>query len=306
MSTEFINLLYTMKLHTQKITCMAFSNKSDILVTGGADKMINIVDIKTFQKVCSFEAHIKPITDIKIIESQEQTNNNTTLLCTSSLDCTLKMFGIKNKKIEHIFDLKGHKTSVISIEIVNNYILSLDVEGIIIRWNMNGMLEEVIQSFDNATQVNIYSNIKCMVLHSENTLLVSDRSKVFLFDYVNKKETKKVLNEPASSIKIKNNHFVVCLKDKIVVYDANLNEIESITVMGDKIQSGCILNDKTLMVGTYQQIIRYSTFGNLNMKAHDNIVSCLESITVFDIEYIISCSYDGSIKIWIENEPITN
>ncbi|KAM0687949.1 hypothetical protein COBT_000796 [Conglomerata obtusa] len=284
---DFLIPLFDFHLHLHKITCTAICYELKLLITGGHDKLLNIINLQTFEKISTFEPHTKAITDIKIKEIICN-DKIEAFICTSSQDTEIKLFRYSNRTIEHICTYRGHKTPVTCIEFIGDTILSLDVDGEIRKWNWNGEFEENLQT----------NGIKTMLKYNETMLLVSDRNKVSLYDYTLNKNVKDLSNESSAIIRKKYNKFLVCHKDKIIVFDENLKKLNIINNLGDKVQSACMLSDSSILIGSYQQIHKHGLRDIANIKAHDNVVGCLESINIFDKEYVISCSYDGDCKVW--------
>ncbi|KAM0674545.1 hypothetical protein GVAV_002163 [Gurleya vavrai] len=284
---EFLKLVHAFKLHSQKISCLAIGNLSKIAITGGNDRLLNIINLKNNEHLTSFEPHQKAITDIKIKEIKNKDGFDV-LILTSSQNAEVKIFKFDGKSLNQILLFNKHKTSVHCVEFIENNVLSLDVDGELRKWNFDGFCEETLQT----------KEFKSILVVDKKNLLVSDRSKVFLFDITCNKIIKEILDESAISIKKKFDKYIVCLKDKVVVLDLNFKISNIVNILGEKLQSGCLLADGSVLIGSYQQIHKNGVQGIFNIQAHENVVVCMENTEICDKEIIISCSFDGDCKIW--------
>lgn len=207
------------------------------------------------------------------------------LIFTSSLDKEIRMFKYDGNT-EQINIFNGHTSSVISLEVMDINLISLDVEGFIRKWNFNGDCIGVYQT----------EGIKCIAGVSDNLLLVSDRNKIYLYDYVKDEIVKDIVDE-SGMIKKHDKGYILFLKDRVILLDNNLVKGSCVTVNGDRAISGCVASDGSLLVGAYQQIHRHGKT-QMNMKAHSNVISCMEMVEIHGKEVLVSGCYEGEVKLW--------
>ncbi|TBU09838.1 hypothetical protein CWI39_0031p0010, partial [Hamiltosporidium magnivora] len=285
-----LSLINTFKLHTQKITCMAISLESKYLFTGGSDKFLNIINLRDMKRELNFEPFNKQITDIKVKETRTEI-----YICVSSLEKELKLFKYKisesaeENRLECISLLNGHKGGILSIDFAEDGVFSVDIDGEIRKWNMKGEILKTVPTGDG---------VKSICYFGKNSLIVSDRNKVYLMDFYKNEIIRELVKESATTIKRCPGGYLMCLRNQVAVFDENLNRINTLPSAGDKPQSACLLMDNSVLVGCYQNIFQHGIGSVISIKAHDNMVTCLDSIVIFNKCYVVSCSQSGECKIW--------
>jgi WD40 repeat protein len=289
----FINELAHLRLHSQKVTSLCVCREKKILITGGADAAICIVDLSTFTHFLRFEAHQMQVSQIKVKEAPTSGSEDApTVFGSASLDGEVKVYQLRRREgkwdLSVLLVLKGHGCSVRGMDFGESRIFSMGIDGELRVWSMEGLCLSI---FSLKRTIRMISSI------SDKLLVISDVSSLFLFDA----ESGACIREiaPRGSIcsyKMKSGSLFV-FSDAVSLYDPSFSLVESVPFPADKIQSACYLCGRVVL-GGYQTIYEWFDKKLSIMHAHENIVTCLDAAEISGNNLLISASYDGDVKIW--------
>ncbi len=93
--------------HKKKPICIAISEESNLIATGGEDNKVLLWDLKTGQKLKEFVGHNDDIKDLDF-------NPGGTLLASGSEDWNVKLWDVKSKTL--VKTLLGHQSDVLTID----------------------------------------------------------------------------------------------------------------------------------------------------------------------------------------------
>lgn len=293
-----IKELTKLRLHTQKVTSVSICREKKALITGGADAFICVVDLTTFLHTLRFEAHSMQISQVKVREAASPMGEDSpTLFGSASLDTDVKIYKLERDEgswnVSVLLHLKGHTCSVRGIDFGETKIFSMGIDGELRVWNMEGACLSVFS---------LRRAIRMISAKSDRVIAISDINSAFLFDLDSGTCLKEIAARGAiCSYKMKNGSLLV-FSDAVVLYDSQYKMIESVPFPADKIQSACFVAGRVFL-GGYQTIYEWLDKRLSIIHAHDNIVTCLDSVEIAGKTLLISASYDGEVKIWEQFIP---
>lgn len=267
---ECLKKIKALQLHKQRINALCVSNKHNIFITGGYDQSVNIVDIRTY-RTTRIDLNVKIISDIKINDRENE------LLIAADNDIYIYKLGDYNL----INALKKHTCTIKSICIDGDKMFTLDVEGTLKKW----------KNYELVDSVDLHVN-KLLIFNG--VLVLSDRSKVFTYNYDSREVIDLLYNESAF-VKVYDNRLMLFLKTKVIIMDQNYESI-NVVVCNEKVQSGCILSDNGILLGVYQGMIKHINNEMFNVNSEGNVM-ILEKY-VKENEIVIGGCYDGSVVLW--------
>lgn len=110
------------------ITCSCVLNSQESVVIGTADNNIILFNFSTGTEIGNFYAHDSDISDISVI------GNN---LISFSFDTTLKIWNMLNSDFSHPKVFYDHEESILSADVCEDMIISIDSNGVILIRNIN-------------------------------------------------------------------------------------------------------------------------------------------------------------------------
>ena len=254
-------------------------------------------------------AHSNDIHKIKHYYNSLSKNH---LLLTSSSDKSIKIWNISSNPISNILEINdcfdGDNSSPFCMlfNIGEYFILGGSYNKKKQIWNKNGNLIGPIEK----SNLNYGRFIETTYIENKPYVLLSGENHSECYDYNNN------IIKTYKSNKYNNQHRIINLFKKneiiylisgdsggnVIIFDfISTNEISSISV-GNFIYSLCSLNEKYILVGSFNKELKIIDFDNKsivkNYSAHNNDILGIEKIKIPEKgEYIIT--YDGTdIKLW--------
>lgn len=279
--------IFTMKkLNDGRIAC-GFSNANIIIFS--KEKYEKEIELNSFHS-----GHITFLTQLK---------NNIFISCGS--DGVINFFKILENQYNLIQAIKAHSGRAMKLrELENNQLVSCSEDQTL---NFYIYQKEYIIEQKITTNISIYNEIETK---NGKLVLTGNSDKIQFFD-INKRK----LENQISGIKLygtlSNNMININEKllavggtDNIFIIDITSQEkINEIKIPGSScITCFCKLNDNILLTGDCSNTIRQFKISgefliqeNLKEKSHGNQIRMIES---FDNGIVITCSDDGSFKVW--------
>ena len=173
-------LKHTLQGHMERVTGVAFSSDSKLLVTCSWDKTIQLWDLSSMQRRHIFQGHTEGVNAVVF-------NPDNTLIASGSDDNTICLWNVKNGQKEHL--LCGHMAGI------NSVIFSTDG-----KWLASASLDTTIRVWDTATREKKYileghsRAVNSIAFSPDNLTLASGSwdNKVILWDMQNGKEKSKL------------------------------------------------------------------------------------------------------------------
>ena len=276
------------------------------LASGGNDGSIVIYNQKTFEQEMIIKEHTQSIYDLiqlkngnlvscsnddkKMNEYQIYENNTYKLIS----QVTVAKYGDKGNNLYKIQELENGEIGLVAYNLIIFYL------------NLNNKLDEDFKIVASDEQIGNY--IDMMVVKPDELVIVGGKDKIQFFD-IKSRQLKEIISFNRDIRWIPGN--VLCMlnerclciggKEKITIIDIhNKNIIQEVQ---HNFVHYCLLklNDNILLTGSDKgEIIQWEikenklTFLNKKEKAHQTYIY---EIIKFN-NFIISCSYDGSIKVW--------
>lgn len=290
-SLPFLKEVAKIKLHSQKITAMSICRSKKILLTGGLDTFISVLDLSTLAPILKFEAHSMQITQIR---TKESFPDAPTFFASASLAADVKLYKItevdRSYEVSLVHSLVGHKNYVRAIEFIKTRIVTVGMDGEVIEWSLNG---ECIST------CSLNRTIRMATAFTEDLMVIGDINSVFLYNPSLQSVVRELSSKGAFGFSKTKKDLVILHQDLAVRYNGAYSPIESIQLPTDKIQSVTTLFGKILL-GGYQAIYLWMERKFSIIHAHDTIVTCLDTLDSSSL--LISSSYDGEVKVW-ETSP---
>lgn len=271
----FLAPISTLHVHTQRVT--ALCPGESFFITGSTDRSISIVDIRSM-KPCIISLN-KPVIDIKIHKDNEA-KTETIFVATET-----EVLSFTSGSSDPVQTFCVQSTPIVSLDIAED-VLTLDVDGALRRWSFTGDLIENV----------ILQGVKSFVCVGDGLALVSDRLKVILYDYVKDEVVREIVTS-SGILKRYTNGYLIILRDSIYMLDKNFDIMNLINV-NDMVQSACMMDDNTVLVGLYNCIQKHGKGQVMTAEVHVGVVCCIEVISGFGKKYVVTCSQEGECKVW--------
>ncbi|EIJ87302.1 hypothetical protein NEPAR04_2094 [Nematocida parisii] len=282
-----IKEIANLRLHTQKINSMSVCHRHKILVTGGMDASICVVDLVNLNDVIRFESHSMQISQVKIRESS---GNDPLYFGSASLDREAKVYKISRDNgkltISLFLSLKGHKSSVKSIDFSNNKIYTMGIDGELRIWGMDGIC---ISAFI------LRRTIKLMISR-DNIIAVCDINSISLFNPDTSSYIKDISSKGIITAYKTHNNNIFILSDSIIIYDKAFYSQSIIPFSCDKIQSVCTVPGR-LFLGGYNMIYEVQD-KNVYTRAYDGMISAMEGTVIGNRSVLLTGGQNGEVRVW--------
>jgi len=271
------------------------------LASGGDDGVINIYNKETFNPELTIFEHSNSVWDLIQLK-------NGNLVSCSYNDKKMNVYQLlENNKYKLLSQISvGNDNSPRKIiELENDEIGLVAYKSIIFYLNINNKLDEDFNIKPNQNEIGDYRN---MISVKPGELVISGAADKIQFFELNSRKLKEIININrdirwgVDNLLCMMNERCLCVggKDKITIIDVYQKSI--IREVEDKGVHYCLykLNDNILLTGNNCDITQWKiSQTNLELirkkeKAHQNNI---REIIRFN-NFIMSCSVDGSIKIW--------
>ncbi|KAM0685648.1 SCF ubiquitin ligase complex subunit cdc4 [Conglomerata obtusa] len=137
---------YVLKGHTESVRCLDV--RANLLVTGSYDGSVILWEFKTGKKVKNLKRHTQRVYAVKIGDD----------FIVSSGQCGDIFVSDKFGNLK--FVLKEHRSVVVWLEILKNYLISAGADGNIIKWNLrSGEKEYQIMERKHTTALKCYNGL---------------------------------------------------------------------------------------------------------------------------------------------------
>ena len=280
----------SIKIHNKRINSFLILKNDDRFLSSSEDSKIFVFDNKTFQ------------IDFEINEFQSGILNviqlfNLNLLC-SDRNGFLILFKITSKFNYQILIKKKFDFYFFNfIQLKNFSILTCNKENKIINFNLN--LEEIFT-------LNLNGFFRSL-LEINNIIITTDfkNNKILFFE--NKNIIKEISNIQIygsnKDLKIINKKLFLCQGiNKLYFLNIQTKNVDLIINFNNSINETLIINENNLLIceGNLLKFLRKNSYENLNwnlifkIQLHETKISCLKIIK----NYLISCAFNGEIKIW--------
>lgn len=271
----FLGLVTTLHVHTQRITAFCYSDS--FFITGSTDRSISIIDIRTM-KPCIISLN-KPVIDLKMHKSSDA-KPEIVFVATDT-----EVFSFISGSSEPLQTFTIQSSPIVGIDI-SDEVLTLDVEGILRRWAFTGDFIENVS----------LQGIKSFICVGKGLALISDRSKVILYDYKKNELVREIISSPGVLKKYAKGYLCL-LRDSVYILDNDFDILNLINV-NDMVQSACMVDDGSVLVGLYNCIQKHGKGPVMLTEAAVGVICCIEVISGFGKKYVVTCSQEGECKVW--------
>jgi len=294
------------------------NNSIDYLISSSYDKTIKIWNLQTFEFITSLTGHTNVIKNIITFNKMIDENNSIDYLISCSYDSTIKIWDLRN--FEYITTLKGHQDWVTNIIIKSNNTFHSTNHKIIKSHKMinkNNSIDYLIScSCDYTIKIWNLQTFECIETLEGHESWVTN-----IITY------KKIIDKNNSI-----DYLISCSNDKTIkIWDLKTFKCVA-TLKGHKygVTNILIFNkmiDKNTSIDyliscSYDSTIKIWNLKNFEfiatLEGHTDTIRniIIKSTSTFDsvnhkiidsdkmidknnnVDYLISCSYDGTIKIW--------
>lgn len=280
----------SIKIHNKRINSFLILKNDERFLSSSEDSKIFVFDNKTFQidfEINEFQSGILNV--IQLFDLN--------LLC-SDRNGFLILFKITSKFNYQILIKKKFDFYFFNfIQLKNFSILTCNKENKIINFNLN--LEEIFT-------LNLNGFFRSL-LEINNLIITTDfkNNKILFFE--NKNIIKEISNIQIygsnKDLKIINKKLFLCQGiNKLYFINIQTKNVDLIINFNNSINETLIINENNLLIceGNLLKFLRKNSYENLNwnlifkIQLHETKISCLKIIK----NYLISCAFNGEIKIW--------
>ncbi|KAI5171158.1 hypothetical protein NEFER03_0560 [Nematocida sp. LUAm3] len=290
-SSLLLKEISKLRLHTQRITTMSICHRKKILATGGMDGAICVVDLLNLSDLIRFEPHTMQISQVKMKESLSP-NDPYLLFGSASMDREAKVYKVTRAEgkleLSLFLSLKGHKSSVKSIDFSSSKIYTIGIDGELRIWSMEGVC---LAAFA------LRRTIKSLLVRSDSMVGIGDINSISLFNPENASYHKEISEKGSvSSYKTQSTSLFV-LTDGILIFDQKFIKSHVLPLPSERIMSSCIVGNR-LFFGGYQMIYEIEEKKVYTCAVHDGMICAIEGTLLNNRVILITTSHDGEIKIW--------
>ncbi|KAI5160825.1 hypothetical protein NEAUS03_1362 [Nematocida ausubeli] len=287
MMKEITNL----RLHTQKINSMTICHRHKILITGGMDASICVVDLVNMSDVIKFESHTMQISQVKI---KENTNSVEPVLYfgSASLDREAKVYKVTRENgklnVSLFLCLKGHKSSVKAIDFGVSKVYTMGIDGELRIWGMDGVC---LGAFA------LRRTVKMMITRSDSIIAVCDVNSISLFNPESAAYIKDISNKGAVAAYKTASNSIFVVNDGVIIYDKSFFTQTMIPFPSDKIQCVCAISGR-LFLGGYQMVYEVQEKNVYKMQMYDGMVTAMEGTVIGNRAILLTGGQNGEVKVW--------
>lgn len=299
-STAVLKEIKKLKLHTQKINTMSICHRRKILVTGGVDASICVVDLTNINDIVKFESHTMQISQVKVKDVVDASGDTSVYFGSASLDRDAKVYKVvKNEgklEVSAFLYLKGHKSSVKGIDFTQSKIYTMGIDGELRVWNMEGAC---LGAFA------LRKTVKLLAARADNMIALCDVNSVSLFNPETAAYSKELSGKGASSLYKTQTNMLFVLSDSVLIYDRTFCSPQVLQLPSDKIHSSCIIAGR-LFLGGYQMVYEVCEKSVQVFQVHEGVVNVLEGTVLNNRVVLLTGSNEGEVKVWETAERIRN
>ncbi|KAI5191173.1 hypothetical protein NECID01_1342 [Nematocida sp. AWRm77] len=281
-----------LRLHSQKISTMSICHKKKILVTGGMDAFICIVDLANLSDMVKFEPHTMQISQVKVKETESSPPDSSMYFGSASLDREAKVYKVSKQDrkldVSVFLYLKGHKSSIKAIDFGPAKIYTMGIDGELRIWSMDG---QCLGAFA------LRRTVKMIASRSDQLILICDVNSISLFNPETAMYVKDIAAKGALSLYKTLNNTLFVLADSVVIYDKMFYSHQVIPLPSERIHSGCTVGGR-LFLGGYQMVYEVFEKAVYKSQAHEGIVSAIEGTVINNCIVLLTSSREGEVKIW--------
>jgi len=276
----------TLEGHTNFVTSVAVSgiiNTSDniekqYIISGSSDKTIKIWDLSTFKLVETLEGHTEYVTSVAVISSVEKTADlPKKYIISGSADKTIKIWDLSTFKL--VETLEGHTSDVASLTVSSKYIISGSFDKTIKIWDLSTF--KLVETLEGHTD-----NVNCVAVSDKYIISGSADTTIKIWD--------------------------LSTFELVETLEGHIQTVLYVAVSGIINTTTNKFGKQYIISGSDDNTIRFwdlSTFKLVKtLEGHTRLVSSVAVSSVFNTtdkfgniiskQYIISGSYDSTIKIW--------
>ncbi|KAH9385894.1 uncharacterized protein NEMAJ01_0790 [Nematocida major] len=278
-----------LRLHTQKINSISICQKNKIVVTGGMDASICVLDLLNMADVIKFESHSMQISQVKVKESSAE---GVMHFGSASLDREAKVYKVSREAgklgVSLFLCLKGHKSSVKALDFSPSKIYTMGIDGELRIWGMDGLC---LGAFA------LRRTVKMMFSRSDSLIAVCDVNTVSLFNPESATYVKELSSKGALAFHKTPTNSILVFPDGVSIYDKTFHSKNSLPFSSDKIQSVCAISGR-LFLGGYQAVYEVHEKSVQKVHAHDGMVCALEGTPLGSKTLLLTGSQNGELKVW--------
>ena len=278
----------TMKIHNKRINSFLILKNDNRFLSSSEDSKINIFNNKTFEIEITIKEHeIGILNVIQLFDFNLLSSDRNGLLILFKITSKFKYSILKKKKFDNfLFNF---------IQLKNSSILFCNKENKIINLNLN---------FEEIFSINL-NGIFRSLLEINNLLIITDfkSNKILFFEYKNfiQEISNVQIYGSNKDLKIINKNLFLCQGIKNLYFlNIETKNIDLIINFNNSINETLIINENNLLIceGNLLKLLKKNSNEKWNLmfefKLHEQKISCLK----FNKNHLISCSFNGEIKIW--------
>lgn len=287
-----LNLIKTIQIHKQSVNKLIIIEDKR-LATCSLDKKIRIFNLKTYECEIVINSHKDCVLDITLTEKG--------YILSSSNDCTMKLFEIKNNHYQCLKTLRGHENSISkAIQLSNNRFCSCSSDQTIRIWESNQPYECIKKITENT--ISVYS-----IIESKNKkyIIYTNDDKVLRFldnkEYYLVKEIKNIdcsINN--SLVEIFENILIVTGKRIINIINISVLQVQSTIIFPKYVNyiDSIIYFYENYICSANKMLIQFEPIQlktiDFKKKVHKD---CVYNLISYENK-IFTCSYDRKVNIW--------
>lgn len=277
-------------LHSQRVNSISVCHKRKILVTGGMDSSVCVVDLVTPSDVIRFEPHTMQVSQVKIKDSGAP--GSPLYFGSASLDREAKVYKVTRNEgkldLSLCLVLRGHKSSVKAIDFTADKIYTVGIDGELRIWSMEGAC---LGSFA------LRRTVKLMAVRSDTMIVLCDINSISLFNPETASYIKEIPDKTILSMYRAMSSTLFVLNDSVLLFDKTFSSSQAVLLPSDRIHSSCSVGGR-IFLGGYQVVYEINDRRVFVSHAHDGVISAIESVVVNSRVLLITGSQRGDIKIW--------
>ncbi|KAI5192295.1 hypothetical protein NEMIN01_1924 [Nematocida minor] len=290
-STLVMKEVTKLRLHSQKVNSMSVCHRHKILITGGMDASICVVNLINMSDVIKFESHTMQISQVKVKDSSNSMEPYI-YFGSASLDREAKVYKViredEKLSVSLFLSLKGHKSSVKALDFGVSKIYTIGIDGELRIWGMDGVC---LGAFA------LRRTVKMMMARSDSMIAVGDVNSISLFNPESATYIKDISNKGAVAMYKTQSNNIFVLSDGVIVYDKSFYTQNTIPFPSDKIQCACVISGR-LFLGGYQMVYEVQEKTVYTMQVYDGMVSAMEGTVIGSRSMLLTGGQNGEVKVW--------
>lgn len=257
-SQKIIEIQYFDRKKKINYTTHFIKNKFNLLCIAYEDSTIEVYDLDSLKVLRVFESNVKNIKTISLgIISNRENENIVIILNSREKECKIFNLSFNGEIFSNYSILLSSLSLSVHVSESFFYILTLDGEILKFEHQNEQNLHSIIDS------VNVDTNANEMVFYKNEEFIIKSRTKVFTYDFNEKKIKKTISNDPAQYIvkgpiftkNDQENYFLIAIfyKELIEILDENLKPLKRINVM-HRLNTLAIFDIDNLFTALYRKI----------------------------------------------------